>query len=135
MMPAAERNSRGDDAGETVLLRFLARVVHAGGEVQPEERAALLEIASQLGVDGGEAAGILDDEAARASDVAELAGRLPDGETRTEAFGLGCVISCAAGPAGDAERALLLAFARGAEIPPQDAERILDQLVDATGAG
>jgi uncharacterized membrane protein YebE (DUF533 family) len=130
--PAPEREA---GAAQTALLRFLARLVQAEGQIKPEEMAALLEISTQLEVDGDEASRLVAEEADRPSDVAALAAGMPDPEMRTEGFALGCVTSCAAGDATHAERTLLMEFARGAGIPADEAAAILDQLVAATSAG
>ena len=58
---------------ETVLLRFLARIIHADGEVDAKEVTTLIGIAGELEVPGVEAQRILDDEFSRQSDVAQLA--------------------------------------------------------------
>ena len=77
---------------ETVLIRFLARVVHADGTIHPNELSSLVDIAIKLQLGGDEARRILDDELARKSDVATLAAQLPDEQSRREAYAMGCVI-------------------------------------------
>ncbi|HTM21978.1 MAG TPA: hypothetical protein VL172_15760, partial [Kofleriaceae bacterium] len=71
---------------ETILIRFLARVVHADGTIHPKELSALVDIAIKLEMGGDEARRILDDELARKSDVATLAAQLPDEQSRREAY-------------------------------------------------
>lgn len=112
---------------ENVLLRFLARIIHADGDVHPKEMTMLLEVAIKLDMPGDEARRILDDEFSRKSDAAELAAQLPDSHRR-EAYAMGCAMAAADGDEDPSEREVLLNFAKGAEIPEEDAVRILDKI-------
>ena len=116
---------------ENILLRFLARVIHADGEVHAKELSMLLELAINLEVPGDEARRILDDEFDSKSDVAELARQLPDETRRRESYAMGCLMGASDGTVADAERGVLADFARGAEIPEEDAQGILDAVIAA----
>jgi uncharacterized tellurite resistance protein B-like protein len=115
---------------ENVLLRFLARIIHADGEVHPKEMSMLLEVAIKLDMPGDEARRILDDEFSRKSDAKELAAQLPETHRR-EAYAMGCAMAAADGDAAEVERGVLMEFAAGAEIPEEDATRILDKIKTA----
>jgi uncharacterized membrane protein YebE (DUF533 family) len=119
---------------ETILIRFLARVVHADGTIHPKELSSLVDIAIKLELGGDEARRILDDELAKKSDVATLAAQLPDEQSRREAYAMGCVIGFSDGSVGDTERTVLAEFARGAGIAPDDAERVLGKIIEAMKA-
>ena len=117
---------------ETVLLRFLARVIHADGEIHPKEMTMLMEVALKLELNGAEARQILDDEFSKNSDCEQLAAQIPDRERRREAYAMGCLMCCADGDADDRERDVLNAFAKGAEIPEEDAASIFDEVLKAS---
>jgi len=120
---------------ETILLRFLARVIHADGEVHPQELSMLVEIAEKLRLGGDEARRILEDELSRESDCAALAAQLPDEPRRREAYAMGCLMSIADGDVHDNERKILADFARGAEIPVERAKALFERLEEvAEGA-
>ncbi len=116
---------------ESVLLRFLARVIHADGEVHPKELSMLTELAINLDFPGDEARRILDDEFDQGSDVATLARQLPDTERRRESYAMGCLMGASDGSVADPEREVLAEFARGAEIPDDVALGILDAVIAA----
>ena len=116
---------------ENILLRFLARVIHADGEIHAKELSMLTELAINLDFPGDEARRILDDELERGSDVAELARQLPDEERRRESYAMGCLMGASDGSMAEPERKVLADFARGAEIPEADAQGILDAVIAA----
>ncbi len=116
---------------ETIALRFLARVIHADGVVDPREVTRLVEVAMALEMTGEEARRILDDEFSRKSDPAVLAAQVPERVQRRELYAMGCFMGMADGEVADAERDVLAQFARGAEIPPADAQAILDEVIKA----
>ncbi len=114
------------------MLRFLARIIHADGEVDPKEVTTLVGIAGELDVPGAEAQRILDDEFSRQSDVAQLAQQIPDPDERKEAYAMGCLMGCADGHMDDTEKAILDKFASGAGISDADAKEIYDNVLEAT---
>jgi len=116
---------------ETVMLRFLARIIHADGEVDPKEVTTLVGIAGELDVPGVEAKQILDDEFSRQSDVAQLARQIPDEDERKEAYAMGCLMGCADGHMDDTERAVLKQFADAAGISEAEQKEILDDVYAA----
>lgn len=116
---------------ETILLRVLARVIHADGTIHPKELSALVQIAVELGLGGEEARKILDDELEQKSDVAVLAAQLPDEQHRREAYAMACVMCCSDGEAADIEREVLHQFADGAGMTRDDADRVLATLTEA----
>jgi uncharacterized tellurite resistance protein B-like protein len=116
---------------ETILLRVLARVIHADGTIHPKEMSALVQIAVELGLGGEEARKILDDELNQKSDVGVLAAQLPDEQHRREAYAMACVMCCADGEAAEIERAVLHQFADGAGMTREDADNVLATLTDA----
>ncbi len=113
---------------ETILLRFLARVIHADGEVHPQELGMLVEIAVKLKLEEDEAKRILEDELRRESDCAALAAQLPDEPRRREAYAMGCLMCIADGDVHENERRVLADFARGARIPTERAEAMFAKL-------
>jgi len=117
---------------ETIILRFLARIIHADGHIDPKEMSMLVDISIQLGFAGTEAHRILDDELERNSDAAALAAQIPDTIQRREIYAMGCLIGMSDGSVGDTEKAVLADFARGGEIPAKDAGEILEAVVAAT---
>jgi uncharacterized membrane protein YebE (DUF533 family) len=119
---------------ESLVLRFLARVIHADGHIDPREAAMLTDIATQLGMSGAEAKGILDDELSRKSDCAVLAAQIPDRIRQREVYAMGCLVGVADGSVGKVEQTVLAEFARGAAIPEKDAVEILDAVVVAAKA-
>lgn len=130
--------AQADDAAapsrvlETILLRFLARIIHADGHVDAKELTTLIGIAGELEVPGIEAQRILDDEFNRKSDVTQLAQQIPDEDDRKEAYAMGCLMSCADGSLDDTERAILDKFAKAAGIADAIAEEILSNVLEAT---
>ncbi len=110
---------------ETVVLRFLARVIHADGVVDPREVKILLDVAAGLEMGEEEARRILADELHRTSDAAALARQIPDADERLTVYSLGCAMAYAEGTLGDEEQAILDAFARGAGIDATAASEIL----------
>ncbi len=116
---------------ETIVIRFLARVVHADGHIDPKEVSMMSEIAQQLGMGVEEAKKILDDELTRKSDVAKLATQIPDRIRQREVYAMGCLIGYADGGIDDSEKRVLGEYARGAAIPERDATEILDAIVEA----
>ena len=116
---------------ETVLLRFLARIIHADGEVDPKEVTTLIGIAGELDVPGVEAQRILDDEFSRQSDVAQLAKQIPDEDERKEIYAMGCLMGCADGHMDETEIAVLDKFAKAAGIGDADATEIFDSVLAA----
>lgn len=116
---------------ETIVMRFLARVIHADGQIDPKELSMLVEVAIKLGLGGDEARRILDDELTRKSNCAVLAAQIPDEARRREVYAMGCLVGAADGSVGDVERAVLAEFAQGAQLPDQDAREILDAVIEA----
>lgn len=116
---------------ETVLLRFLARIIHADGEVDPKEVTTLIGIAGELEVPGSEAQRILDDEFSRQSDVAQLAQQIPDEDDRIEAYAMGCLMGCADGHMDETEIAVLSKFGNAAGIPEAEQKQIYEQVLAA----
>jgi len=116
---------------ETVLLRFLARIIHADGVVDAKEVTTLIGIAGELEVPGIEAQRILDDEFSRQSDVAQLAQQMPDPDERKEVYAMGCLMGCADGEMDDTEKAILDKFAKAAGISDADAQEIFDNVLEA----
>jgi uncharacterized membrane protein YebE (DUF533 family) len=110
---------------ETVVLRFLARVIHADGVVDPREVKLLLDVAAGLEMGEEEARRILEDELNRVSDASALARQIPDPDERLTVYSLGCAMAYAEGHLGDEEKAILSAFARGAGIDAIAASEIL----------
>jgi uncharacterized membrane protein YebE (DUF533 family) len=91
--------------------------------------STLLELATKLEFDGGEAKRILDDELARKSNCAVLAAQMPTAQRRIEAYAMGCLMGCADGSLDDTERALLAEFAKGAGISDESAEKVLSKMM------
>lgn len=116
---------------ETVMLRFLARVIHADGHIDDAEVKMLSEIAVQLGMRDDEARRVLDDELHRQSDVVRLASQIPDRIRQREVYAMGCLVGYADGDVHDREKQVLADFARGAQIPEADALEILEVVVEA----
>ena len=117
---------------ETIVLRFLARVIHADGVIHAAELTNLVGVAASLQMSGDEARRVLDDELNRKSDCAVLAAQIPDRHRRREVYALGCLMGAADGAVADEERAVLAEFARGAVIPDADAQAILDEVLKVT---
>ncbi len=118
---------------EVVVLRFLARVVHADGHIDPRELELLLSVAETMALDGHEARLILEDELARRSDAAALARQIADPVYQRRVFALGCLMAISEGHLDSAERDVLDAFARGAELSPEAAKEILDEVAKSSG--
>lgn len=116
---------------ETVLLRFLARIIHADGAVDPKELTTLIGIAGELDVPGVEAQRILDDEFSGQSDVAKLAQQIPDEDERKEIYAMGCLMGCADGHMDDTEKQILDKFAKGGGISDADAQEIFNSVLEA----
>jgi len=85
-----------------------------------------------MGLDGTEAQHILDDELARKSDCAALAGQLADPTQRREIYAMGCLMGATDGAVAEAERGVLAEFARGAGMEAKDATEILDAIIVAS---
>ncbi len=117
---------------ETLVLRFLACVVHADRVVHPNEVALLLRVAATMEMPDREARRILDDELATRSDPELLARQIAEPDHRRSIYALGCTMALSEGELADSEREVLRAFARGAEIAPAEAEAILAGRVAAT---
>jgi uncharacterized membrane protein YebE (DUF533 family) len=116
---------------ETIILRFLARIINADGTIDPKELAMLVDISIQLGLEGPEAHRILDDEMNTKSDAAQLASQIPDATQQREVYAMGCLMGVSDGSVAAAEQEVLAAFARGAGIPDKDAGEILDAVIAA----
>jgi uncharacterized membrane protein YebE (DUF533 family) len=114
---------------ETVVLRFLARVVHADGIIHPKEVEMLLHVAATMELGEDEARRILDDEIARQSDPFQLACQLPEPLHRRSVYALGCMMAMSEGELAPAEKVILDAFARGAGIDEDDAAAILAEVM------
>jgi uncharacterized membrane protein YebE (DUF533 family) len=110
---------------ETVVLRFLACVIHADGVVDPREVKLLLDVAAGMELGEDEARRILEDELNRVSDAEALASQISDPDERLTVYSLGCAMAYAEGRLGDEEKAILDAFARGAHIDATAAAEIL----------
>jgi uncharacterized membrane protein YebE (DUF533 family) len=117
---------------ESIVLRFLARVIHADGHIDPKESAMLTDIAVQLGMGADEAKRILDDELTRKSDCAVLAAQISDRIRQREVYAMGCLVGASDGHVGSIEQTVLAEFARGASISDADATEILEAVVVAT---
>lgn len=117
---------------ETIVLRFLARIINADGTIDPKELSMLVDVAIQLGVDGTQARRILDDEMAQKSDPAVLAAQIGDPVRQREVYAMGCLMGVTDGSVAPAEAVVLADFARGAEIPDGDAGDILAAVLAAT---
>lgn len=117
---------------ETVIVRFLARVIHADSHIDPAEVQLLTDIGTQLGLGGDEAKRILDDELRQQSDVKRLATQLPDRIQRREVYAMGCLVAFADGGVPDSEKKILDDFAGAADISRDDAAEILDAIVEAS---
>jgi uncharacterized membrane protein YebE (DUF533 family) len=116
---------------ETIILRFLARIINADGTIDPKELTMLVDISIQLGLEGPEAHRILDDEMERKSDAAQLAAQIPDSVQRREVYAMGCLMGVSDGAVAASEQQVLADFARGAHIPEKDAGDILDAVIAA----
>jgi uncharacterized membrane protein YebE (DUF533 family) len=116
---------------ETIILRFLARIINADGTIDPKELSMLVDISIQLGLEGPEAHRILDDEMTRKSDAAQLATQIPDPVQQREVYAMGCLMGVSDGSVASQEQEVLAAFARGAGIPAKDAGDILDAVIAA----
>jgi len=110
---------------ETTVLRFLARVIHADGVVDPREVKLLLDVAAGLEMGEEEARRILEDELNQVSDPATLAQQIPDADERLTVYALGCTMAFVEGAAGREEKGILSAFARGAGIAADAAEEVM----------
>jgi uncharacterized membrane protein YebE (DUF533 family) len=117
---------------ENIVIRFLARVIHADGTIDPKEMSMLVDISIQLGLGGPEAHRILDDELGRKSDVGILAQQIADTVQRREVYAMGCLMGMSDGSVGDTEKTVLAEYARGGGIPEKDAAEILEAVVAAT---
>jgi uncharacterized membrane protein YebE (DUF533 family) len=117
---------------ETIVLRFLARVIHADGTIDPKELSMLTSVATQMGLDEPDARRVLADELERKSDCAVLAAQISDRTQQREVFAMGCLVGVSDGHVGATEQAVLGEFARGAQIPESDAQAILDAVVVAS---
>jgi uncharacterized membrane protein YebE (DUF533 family) len=118
---------------ETVVLRFLARVLHADGVIDPREVELLNKVARTMELGDEEARRILDDELATRSDPAALARQLVEPLHRRSVYALGCMMAASEGHVAEVEGEVLAAFARGAEIPDAEADEILAEAVKQTG--
>jgi uncharacterized membrane protein YebE (DUF533 family) len=116
---------------ETIILRFLARIINADGTIDPKELSMLVDISIQLGLEGPEAHRILDDEMTRKSDAAQLAAQIPDPVQQREVYAMGCLMGVSDGSVAKSEQQVLADFARGANIPAKDAGDILDAVIAA----
>jgi uncharacterized membrane protein YebE (DUF533 family) len=116
---------------ETIILRFLARIINADGTIDPKELSMLVDISLQLGLEGPEAHKILDDEMTRRSDAAQLAAQIPDPVQQREVYAMGCLMGVSDGSVPVSEQKVLAEFARGANIPDKDAGDILDAVIAA----
>ncbi len=116
---------------ETIILRFLARIITADGTIDPKELSMLVDISIQLGMEGPEAHRILDDEVAKKSDCAQLAAQIVDPVQQREVYAMGCLMGVSDGSVAEAEQAALADFARGANITEKDAGDILDAVIAA----
>jgi uncharacterized membrane protein YebE (DUF533 family) len=116
---------------ETIILRFLARIINADGTIDPKELSMLVDISLQLGLEGPEAHRILDDEMTRKSDASQLAAQIPDPVQQREVYAMGCLMGVSDGSVATQEQEVLADFARGANIPAKDAGDILDAVIAA----
>jgi uncharacterized membrane protein YebE (DUF533 family) len=116
---------------ETIILRFLARIINADGTIDPKELTMLVDISIQLGLEGPEAHRILDDEMERRSDAGALAAQIPDPVQQREVYAMGCLMGVSDGAVASSEQKVLADFARGANIPARDAGEILDAVIAA----
>jgi uncharacterized membrane protein YebE (DUF533 family) len=114
---------------ETIILRFLARIINADGTIAPKELSMLVDISIELGLAGHEARQILDDEMTRKSDAASLAAQITDPVQQREVYAMGCLMGVSDGAVAAEEQEVLAAFARGAGIPDKDANEILDAVI------
>lgn len=112
---------------ETVVLRFLTRVMCADAAIDAREVELLVTVAGTLNVDADEARRIVDEESLEPSDPEVLAREIAEPAHLRSLYALGCTMALAEGSVAAAEAGVLAAFARGAGIGDDEADEILEE--------
>ena len=110
---------------ESVVLRFLARVMIADGTIDRREVELLVQVAGTMHIDEDLARRIVDEEATTPSDPEALAREIAEPMHLRSVYALGCLMAFAEEQIAPSEAAVLAAFARGAGIGDDEAAEIL----------